>query len=143
MATNDGFCRPNFSRADFGAAETKRHFSRIAALWSKKCCTMCRTAASEKLRRSAWTSGQQQVWAGSVEMNLAARANSAWRTAVIRAHSRLAAMRHQGCSVTAPGLRRQMPPASPNTTFLQGAMKALLRARELSRKPSFSRRWRP
>lgn len=36
----------------------------------QKYCTVCRTAASEKLRRSAWTSGQRQVWAVRVPLGL-------------------------------------------------------------------------
>jgi hypothetical protein len=53
------------------------------------------------------------------------------------APSRLAAMRQQGCSESAPYPSCQMTAASPITTFIQGAAKALLRARKASRKRTF------
>ena len=59
------------------------------------------------------------------------------------AQSRLAALRQPGSGEPAPDPSRQATPASPNATFIQGAAKALLRARELSRKPPFGRRWSP
>lgn len=49
----------------------------------------------------------------------------------------------RSCSSSVPAKSHQTAPASPITTFIQGAAKALLRARELPRKPPFGKRWPP